>query len=77
MKIMKESFLTKALHHDITERILIAEDIWNSIAEFPVTVPVSDSQRKELDRRLEAFNSKSGKGSSWDIMKKRIKRATK
>ena len=74
---MKKSILSKALQYDVPERILLVEDIWDSIAQFPEAVPLSDSQRKELDRRLEAHNSNPATGTPWDIVKKRIKRAAK
>jgi len=74
---MKKPILSKALQYHIPERILLVEDIWDSIAECPEAVPISDSQRKELDRRLQAYHSNPQTGKPWDIVKKRIKRTTK
>jgi putative addiction module component (TIGR02574 family) len=36
------------------ERILLVEDLWDSIAATPEAVPVTDAQRHELDARLAA-----------------------
>jgi len=69
---MKISILAKVLQYDIPERILLVEDIWDSIAEFPEAVPISDSQRKELDRRLEAYHSDPMTADPWEVVKKRI-----
>ena len=74
---MKKSILSKVLLYDVPERILLVEDIGDSIAKFPQAVPISDSQRKELDRRLEAYHSNPKTGKPWDIVKKRIKRTIK
>jgi len=74
---MKKSILAKVLQYNIPERILLVEDIWDSIAEFPEAVPISDSQRKELDRRLEAYHSDSKTGNPWEVVKKRIKASAK
>jgi len=54
---MKKSILSKVLQYDIPERILLVEDIWDSIAQCPEAIPVTDSQLIELDRRLEAWQS--------------------
>lgn len=39
----------------LAERIRLVEDIWDSIAEEQRELPVSETQRRELDRRLEAY----------------------
>lgn len=70
---MKKSILSKVLLYDVTERILLVENIWDSIASVPEAVSVTNSQRKELDRRLEAYHSNPRAGKPWDIVKKRIK----
>jgi len=74
---MKKSILSEVLQYDIPERILLVEDIWDSIAQCPEAIPVTDSQLKELDRRLEAYHRNPKLGSPWDVVKKRIKESTK
>ena len=74
---MNKSILSKVLQYDIPERILLVEDIWDSIAQCPEAIPVTDSQLKELDRRLEAYHRNPKLGSPWDVVKKRIKKSTK
>ncbi|OHB85207.1 MAG: addiction module protein [Planctomycetes bacterium RBG_19FT_COMBO_48_8] len=74
---MKKTILSKVLQYDIHERILLVEDIWDSIAQCPEAIPVTDSQLKELDRRLEAYHRNPKSGSPWDVVKKRIKKLTK
>ena len=74
---MKKSIIAEVLQYDISERILLVEDIWDSIANVPEAVSITDSQRKELDRRLEAYHSNRTTGAPWDIVKKRIKASVK
>ena len=41
----------------IDERIRLVEDIWDSIAADQVALPLTDEQRVEIDRRLNAYES--------------------
>ncbi|MFH1111134.1 MAG: addiction module protein [Planctomycetota bacterium] len=56
----------------VAERILLVETIWDSIADFPESVRLTDAQRRELDARLEAYHRDPTAGSPWDIVKARI-----
>jgi len=38
------------------------EDLWDSIAADQVALPITDEQRAELDRRLDAYESDGIKG---------------
>ena len=46
----------------IDERIRLVEDIWDSIAADQVALSLTDEQRDELDRRLDAYESDKLKG---------------
>ncbi|MEA1928462.1 MAG: addiction module protein [Candidatus Auribacterota bacterium] len=46
----------------IVERIQIVEDIWDSIAADQRAIPITDEQRNELDRRLDAYDADGIKG---------------
>ncbi len=56
----------------VSERILIVEDIWDSIFSSQENFPVTDEQKKELDLRLEAYNKNPKEGKSWEEVKKNI-----
>jgi putative addiction module component (TIGR02574 family) len=73
---MNKSIISEALQLSIPERILLVENIWNSIAEVPEAVPLPESQREELDRRLEAHHRDPTAGSPWEVVKERIKSST-
>jgi putative addiction module component (TIGR02574 family) len=57
----------------VPERILLVEDLWDSIAAVPEEVPLSDRQKAELDRRLHAYRRTPGRGSSWEAVLKRLR----
>ncbi len=39
----------------VEQRIRLVEDLWDSIAAEQSVLPLTDAQRAELDRRLDAF----------------------
>ena len=41
----------------LEERLRIVEEVWESIRETPDALPLSDTQRVELDRRLAAHQA--------------------
>lgn len=53
----------------VPERIQLVEDIWDSIAEVPESVVLSDEQKAELDRRLEAYHRSPDEGSLWAVVR--------
>jgi len=46
----------------IDKRIRIVEDLWDSIAADQAGLPVTDEQKAELDRRLNAYELDGIKG---------------
>ncbi|MBE9200388.1 MULTISPECIES: addiction module protein [unclassified Nodularia (in: cyanobacteria)] len=56
----------------VAERIQLAEDLWNSILEQQEEFPLSETQRQELDRRLENYQKNHANGSTWEEVKKRL-----
>jgi putative addiction module component (TIGR02574 family) len=57
----------------ISERIQLAEDIWDSIIAAPEQLTVTDEQRQELDRRVEAYHQNPQEGTTWQEVQARIK----
>ena len=50
---MNESLVTELLKLTPAERIQLAEDLWDSVAAHPESLPpISDEQRTEMERRL-------------------------
>ena len=46
----------------IDERMQLVEDIWDSIAADQAALPLTNEQRVELDRRLDAYERDKIKG---------------
>jgi len=69
------SALIKAdvLNLSVPERIQLVEDIWDSIAEVPEAVGLTDDQKAELDRRLDAYHRNPDEGSPWGMVRERIR----
>ncbi|OHB71460.1 MAG: hypothetical protein A2V70_08115 [Planctomycetes bacterium RBG_13_63_9] len=70
------SLLSKPLVLDqlsVAERILVVEQIWDSIATEQASLPVTPAQQAELDRRLEAYDRCPEEGASWDEVKDRLR----
>ena len=56
------------------EKILLVEELWDSIAANPSDVPIPESHIQELDRRLELHKKNPGNLLSLEQLKKRIER---
>ena len=55
-----------------SERILLAEQLWDSITDNQDTIEVTDSQKKILQQRLAAYKASPNEGTSWEIVKKEM-----
>lgn len=49
----------------VSERILLAEEIWNSIAEENGTFKLTISQKEELDRRIDSLQDPKINLRNW------------
>jgi putative addiction module component (TIGR02574 family) len=62
--------LQQILKLSTAERLLLIEKIWDSID--PETLPVPESHKEEIDRRLERLKKGKAKFYSWNEVKKRL-----
>ena len=60
-------------HLSIPERILIVEEIWDSIAAEKASLPLTAAQKTELDRRLNACRESPDVGAFVEEVKARIR----
>jgi putative addiction module component (TIGR02574 family) len=60
------------LEMTIPERIQLVADIWDSIAAHPESVPITDAQREELNKRLDSYYRNPLQTIPWEEVKKRI-----
>lgn len=64
----------------ISERIQLAEDLWDSILDRQDEVQLNPAQQQELDsaeptlreRRLEQYQQDPTAGSTWETVKQRL-----
>jgi putative addiction module component (TIGR02574 family) len=56
------------------EKILLIEDLWDSIASNESAVPVPQSHTEELDGRLKRYESAPGTLLSLEELRKRVER---
>ena len=55
-----------------SEKILLVEDLWESIASEQSNVPVPPSHREELDRRLADYEKNPGRLLTLEDLRGRI-----
>jgi putative addiction module component (TIGR02574 family) len=58
----------------LAERILLVEEIWDSIAAEAEALDVLQSHKDELDRRLAAYHADPHAGASWEEVKARLQK---
>lgn len=56
------------------EKILLAEDLWDSITSDESVVPVPHSHMEELDKRLKKYESAPGNLLSLEELRTRIEK---
>ncbi len=56
-----------------SERILLAEELRDSIAKNQDDLEVTDSQKKILDERMAAYKASPNEGTSWEEVKNEMK----
>jgi len=65
--------LSDILQLSVAERIQLVKDIWDSIAIIPEAVLLTEEQKAELDRRLQAYQANSNEGISWNELKEQLR----
>jgi putative addiction module component (TIGR02574 family) len=61
-------------HLTIAERIQLAQDLWDSVAEAPELLELTEAQRAELDRRLAAYRANPDDTVPWDALREELNR---
>lgn len=56
----------------ISERILLAEQLWDSVANSGDEIELSEAQQLELNKRLLSLEQDGNLGASWASVKSRI-----
>lgn len=56
----------------IASRLVIVEQLWDSIADEGDAVALTDTQKAELDRRLELRIADPGRSLPWATVRERL-----
>jgi putative addiction module component (TIGR02574 family) len=59
-------------HLTVAERIQLVEDLWDSIADAPEVLELTDAQREELDRRLAAHRADPSSSIPWETLRREL-----
>ena len=69
---MKAALLDEIQSLSARERLELLEEIWESIRTVD-EVPVRESHREELDRRLDALATNPSAGDDWSNVRERVR----
>jgi len=56
----------------VSERIILAEQLWDSVLHQEDTIELTENQQLELDRRMQAYQADNNIGSPWQDVKNRV-----
>ncbi len=69
----QSAVLSELKKFSTAEKILIVEELWDSIAAEQESFGLTGEQREELDRRVADYYSSPDDGCSWEDVKNRIR----
>ena len=70
---MKEAVMAELLKLSPAERIQLAEDLWDSVAAQPESLPaLSDDQRREIERRVAEHTRDPSSALTWEDVRARL-----
>ncbi len=55
------------------ERLRLIEALWESLRRRPETLPLTEAQREELDRRLDELDRGETETIPWEEVKQRLR----
>ncbi|HZM06015.1 MAG TPA: addiction module protein [Candidatus Saccharimonadales bacterium] len=69
---MNKFSVSALLQLPVPDRLQLVEDIWNSIADAPEALELTDEDKRLIDERLAARQRDPEAGSSWQEVYDRI-----
>lgn len=74
----RKTLLEELVKLSAAERLLLAQDLWDTVAADPEAVTLSPAQQQELARRFADLKDRiergEAAGSAWSDVKTRIRR---
>jgi putative addiction module component (TIGR02574 family) len=71
---MSSRLLSSALKLSKSQRILLVEQIWDSLSDQQMEPDLTGEQKAELDRRMERLDKTGPIGSDWETVKSRLRK---
>jgi len=69
---MNKKLFADILELSVAERLQLVQDIWDSIAQVPESLELTEEQKIELERRRNEYLANPDSLISWDDVKARI-----
>ncbi len=57
----------------LQQRLRLIEDLWESLCQADSAVPLTEAQRRELDRRLDDLDRDGAIGIPWEEVLRQIR----
>ena len=64
--------MTKLHKLSTTEKIELAEELWESVLEDQNNVEITEEQREELNKRLAQYELDKEEGDTWEVVRARV-----
>ena len=55
-----------------SEKIILAEELWDSVASDELLFPITEEQKTILEQRLASYSIEPDAGDSWQNIRNRI-----
>jgi putative addiction module component (TIGR02574 family) len=59
-------------HLSVPERILLAQELWESVYDQVAEIPITQAEQQELERRWALYESGEMTTSTWPEVKQRL-----
>ena len=65
----RKTLISDILELSVAERLQLVEEIWDSIADVPEGLDLTEAQKVELNRRLDEYRKDPSIAIPWDVVK--------
>jgi putative addiction module component (TIGR02574 family) len=69
-----QAVITEVESWPMEDRLQLIEELWDRIATAPEVAVLTDHQKQDLQRRLDAFRDNPKAGSPWEEVRARLQR---
>lgn len=73
--MVSQSTRNELLRLSVADRIRVAQDLWDSVADNAAGAPLSEGERELLDQRLAAYRANPDQGEDWKTVRDRVSKS--